>query len=68
MRIEAETASHRARQMTGLATGRFITLEGGEGVGKSVQAARLEARLAGLGLKVVRAVAFRPSQSKSNAH
>ena len=40
--------------MTGQATGRFITLEGGEGVGKSVQAARLEARLAGLGLKVVR--------------
>ncbi len=54
MRIEAETASHRARQMTGLATGRFITLEGGEGVGKSVQAARLEARLAALGLEVVR--------------
>ena len=54
MRIEAETASHRARQMTRLAKGRFITLEGGEGVGKSVQAARLEARLAALGLEVVR--------------
>ncbi len=34
--------------------GRFITLEGGEGVGKSVQARRLEARLAALGLEVVR--------------
>ena len=54
MRIEAETASHRARQMSGQARGRFITLEGGEGVGKSVQAGRLEARLAGLGLQVVR--------------
>jgi len=34
--------------------GRFITLEGGEGAGKSVQARRLEARLAALGLAVVR--------------
>ena len=68
MRIEAETASRRARQMTRQAKGRFITLEGGEGVGKSVQARRLEARLAALGLEVVRAVAFQPSQSKSNAH
>ena len=40
--------------MTGQARGRFITLEGGEGVGKSVQAKRLEERLAGLGLAVVR--------------
>jgi len=36
------------------ARGRFITLEGGEGVGKSVQAKRLEERLTALGLKVVR--------------
>ena len=34
--------------------GRFITLEGGEGVGKSTLAAALEARLAGRGIKVVR--------------
>jgi dTMP kinase len=34
--------------------GRFITLEGGEGAGKSVQAKRLEERLAALGVKVVR--------------
>jgi dTMP kinase len=40
--------------MTSRARGRFITLEGGEGVGKSVQAKRLEERLAGLGLAVVR--------------
>ncbi len=40
--------------MTGQARGRFITLEGGEGVGKSVQAKRLEERLAGLGLAVLR--------------
>ena len=40
--------------MTQQARGRFITLEGGEGVGKSVQARRLEERLAGLGLAVVR--------------
>ena len=33
--------------------GRFITLEGGEGAGKSVQAGRLKARLAALGLSVV---------------
>jgi dTMP kinase len=36
------------------AKGRFITLEGGEGAGKSVQAKRLEERLAGFGLEVVR--------------
>ena len=40
--------------MTGRAGGRFITLEGGEGVGKSVQAKRLEERLAAIGLAVVR--------------
>jgi len=34
--------------------GRFITLEGGEGAGKSVQARRLEARLKAAGLEVVR--------------
>jgi len=36
------------------ARGRFITLEGGEGAGKSVQARRLEDRLAALGLAVIR--------------
>ena len=40
--------------MTTPARGHFITLEGGEGVGKSVQAKRLEERLAALGLVVVR--------------
>jgi dTMP kinase len=40
--------------MTMPARGRFITLEGGEGVGKSVQAERLEQRLAAVGLAVVR--------------
>ena len=40
--------------MTRQARGRFITLEGGEGVGKSVQAKRLEERLTPLGLAVVR--------------
>jgi dTMP kinase len=40
--------------MTMQARGRFITLEGGEGVGKSVQAKRLEDHLASLGLVVVR--------------
>src|ERR1700684_3987502 len=40
--------------MTGQARGRFITLEGGEGVGKSVQAKRLQERLAALGLNVIR--------------
>ncbi len=34
--------------------GRFITLEGGEGAGKSVQARRLEARRKNLGIEVVR--------------
>jgi dTMP kinase len=40
--------------MTGGRRGRFITLEGGEGAGKSAQAKRLERRLKSLGLKVVR--------------
>ena len=40
--------------MTEQTRGRFITLEGGEGVGKSVQAKRLEERLAAVGLAVVR--------------
>jgi dTMP kinase len=40
--------------MTRQASGRFITLEGGEGVGKSVQAKRLEERLGALGIAVVR--------------
>src|ERR1700752_3631288 len=40
--------------MTGQGRGRFITLEGGEGVGKSVQAVRLEKLLTALGLDVVR--------------
>ena len=40
--------------MTGRAKSRFITLEGGEGAGKSVQAKRLQERLAALGLNVVR--------------
>ncbi len=34
--------------------GRFITLEGGEGAGKSLQARRLERRLSAAGLEVVR--------------
>jgi dTMP kinase len=40
--------------MSALRRGRFITLEGGEGAGKSVQARRLEARLKAVGLDVVR--------------
>lgn len=39
--------------MTEAARGRFITLEGGEGAGKSAQAERLAAKLRTLGLSVV---------------
>ena len=55
MKVGAEaTARHGGAPMTMRSRGRFITLEGGEGVGKSVQAKRLEERLAALGLAVVR--------------
>ncbi len=40
--------------MSGAPRGRFITLEGGEGAGKSVQAKHLEEKLKTLGLEVVR--------------
>ncbi len=39
--------------MTDRGAGRFITLEGGEGTGKSTQIARLKARLEGRGRKVL---------------
>jgi dTMP kinase len=40
--------------MTERARGRFVTLEGGEGAGKSVQAERLEEHIRALGLNVIR--------------
>ena len=40
--------------MSGAPRGRFISLEGGEGAGKTVQSKRLEDKLATLGLDVVR--------------
>ena len=47
------SAAPAGAPMTGRKRGRFITLEGGEGAGKSVQAKRLTERLAALGLAVV---------------
>ena len=54
MGVERKRRPRPGAPMTVQARGRFITLEGGEGVGKSVQAKRLEERLAALGLAVVR--------------
>jgi dTMP kinase len=51
--MESAPASEGA-PMTGRSRGRFITLEGGEGAGKSVQAKRLQQRLTALDLNVVR--------------
>ena len=47
------TKARAAAHLTPVATGRFITLEGGEGTGKSTQALRLAARLTGRGRRVV---------------
>lgn len=46
-------ASPRAAKATAPATGRFITLEGGEGAGKSTQVRRLLARLQAAGIDAV---------------
>src|ERR1700721_1090274 len=48
------SAAALGEPMTAQTRGRFITLEGGEGAGKSVQAKRLEERLCALGLAIVR--------------
>jgi len=47
------TKARAAAHLSLVATGRFITLEGGEGTGKSTQALRLAARLTGRGRRVV---------------
>lgn len=49
----AHKASTRATKATTPATGRFITLEGGEGAGKSTQVRRLLARLQAAGIDAV---------------
>jgi len=48
--METQVSDREARE---IARGRFITLEGGEGAGKSAQARRLAARLSALGVEVV---------------
>ena len=50
---DRQGAANAGGSMTERARGRFITLEGGEGAGKSVQAKRLEERLQALGLAVI---------------
>jgi dTMP kinase len=47
------TKAGRKAHVTSVALGRFITLEGGEGAGKSTQARRLGGRLAARGRKAV---------------
>ena len=54
MRARADwTKSGREAHVAGVASGRFITLEGGEGAGKSTQARRLAARLEAAGRRAV---------------